>query len=92
MKDSAHPYEHLLEVARPLIDRPQLGRVEVGVLALKTLTDAYKPGAPGPADPLGALFGTVTLYGVPIDTPRGMDPDAWRLLDTDGHVIKEGTL
>lgn len=88
-------YEQLLNLYRPPTDRPQLGRVEVGAVALKELTDAYTPGAPGPADPLGAVYGTLTLYGVPIVEPSGdeaLAPGAWRLLATDGAVIKEGTL
>jgi hypothetical protein len=32
------------------------------------------------------------LYGVPLFVRGSMDPSAWRLLDTDGRVIKEGTL
>jgi hypothetical protein len=87
--------EQLLEATRSLGDRPQLGRVEVGVLALKALTDAYNPGRPGPADPISATYGALAAYGVPVVVPKGdeaLEPNGWRLLDTDGHVIAEGTL
>lgn len=89
VQPSARPavtVEQLLELARPDVDRPQLGRVEVGALVHPLLKSAFPLGERLSPAPVSAL------YGVPVVTPDGMDPRAWRLLDTDGHVIKEGTL
>jgi hypothetical protein len=91
-------YEQLLKAARPLAARRQLGRIEVGKAALDRLMGMAGPDAS--EDERTAIWGAVTpggggLLGVPLVLPTGddaLDPDAWRLLDTDGHIIKEGTL
>lgn len=84
--------EHVLDVARRLADRPQPGRIEVGTLAYAALKARFTPEGAPPENPYRSLAISTSLYGVPLMTRGSMDPDAWRLLDTDGHVIKEGTL
>ena len=86
--------EQLLGAARPLMERPQLGRVEVGSDAYALLKARFLAETQPEFRPAGYIPPpeSATMYGVPVVTPDGMDPRAWRLLDTDGHVLKEGTL
>lgn len=64
---------------------PVPGRLEVGTLLHQTLreaagrADGATPWAPPPA-----------LFGVHIVPCEDIEPDAWRLLDTDGELISEG--
>lgn len=66
---------------------PVPGRLEVGTLLHQTLreaagrADGATPWAPPPA-----------LFGVQIVPREDLEPVAWRLLDTDGELIREGAV
>lgn len=82
---------------RSLPEPPPVARVEVGSFMLEWLKVAGRPDAlPGenpwrpdgwtPPPPIGALF------GVPVVLNEDLDPGAWRAIDRDGNVMKEGAL
>lgn len=63
------------------------GRLEAGVLVRQRLTElaAGAPRFPG-------LAPLPTLYGLPITAPDDIAPDAWRVIATDGTVLREGRI
>lgn len=63
------------------------GRLEVGRIVWLRLTEIAEANAP--------RFGVppiTTVYGLPIATPEGIAPDAWRLIATDGTILREGRI
>lgn len=80
----------LLAELKRLADRmpspPPTRRLEVGPGVLAAL----KASAPAPTPWWSPAMAALT--GIPVMEPEGMTPGAWRLLDSDGAVICEGTL
>lgn len=71
----------------PASGRPPIARIEVGILAYACLKARSAP----PENPWPQAI-PPQLLGVPLVMSGGMDPAAWRILDRDGNVIKEGAL
>ncbi|MCG5464208.1 hypothetical protein MED01_002373 [Micromonospora sp. MED01] len=80
--------ESLREFARQFDpDRRIAGRLEVGELVRQHLTAIAEP-APRPP----AWLPQPAMLGVPVVHNDNLQPDEWRLLDTDGEVMGEGRL
>ncbi|MEU4578954.1 hypothetical protein [Nonomuraea sp. NPDC023979] len=83
---------------RHLPEPPPVTRIEVGSLMHEWLKATARPpwGLPRdnpwrpdgwtPPPPIRALF------GVPVVLREDLDPGAWRAIDRDGNVMKEGAL
>jgi hypothetical protein len=65
-------------------DRPVASRLEMGWIARMRLSWRARP--------LDSVSQVDALFGVPVVEVTDLRPDEWRLLDSDGKVIKEGTL
>jgi hypothetical protein len=82
-----HPIsaEALAAYARDLPAPPPIRRLEVG----PGVVDGLRTHVPAPLtlpDPVALLT------GIPIVETKGLEPGAWRLLDGDDRVIREGVL
>jgi hypothetical protein len=89
--------DDLNAVLRRMPEPHPVARVEVGQVMLDWLKvagrphgrpadDPWRPDGWTPPPPVGALF------GVPVVLNEGLEPGAWRAIDRDGKVMKEGTL
>lgn len=75
------------DFSRQLRIEPLPGRLECGRLVpdvLTALADGLTSHTRVPT--IGAM------WGVPVVVDDGMDPLAWRMLDTDGQVLKQGSV
>lgn len=86
--------DEVLQYARSLPAPPRAAYAEVGGLVWADLKDRYRPEDAPPENPWAGLpsLPASSLYGVPIYVRQHMDLTAWRIVDRDGNVIREGTL
>lgn len=85
------------ELARNLPEPPPVARLEVGQVMLDWLKATAHPEDAPPENPWRPLGWTPpppcgSLFGVPVVLNEDLEPGAWRAIDRDGNVMKEGTL
>lgn len=93
----SYSYGDLIGTVHAIAGRPKPGSLEIGTTAFDLLKEFARPeGAPpeSPREPAGYVPTPVpsALFGVPVFARGDMEPRAWRLLDHDGSVIREGAL
>lgn len=86
----------LQELARALPEPPRVARFEVGQAMLDALKAAARPEDSPPEDPWRPAGWTPpppvgVAYGVPVVLCEDLEPGAWRAIDRDGEIIREGT-
>lgn len=80
--------EQIREYARQLVPRgPVPSRLEVGALVHQRLKELASPQSETPLWPSPSA-----MYGITVVPREDLEPDAWRLLDTDGAEMQSGRL
>ncbi|MGW4958019.1 hypothetical protein ACWEPL_12405 [Nonomuraea sp. NPDC004186] len=88
---------HLQGLTQHLPEPPRVARMDVGQSMFNWLKataqpegapseDAWRPVGWTPPPLAGAMF------GVPVVLRGDLAPGAWRVIDRDGEIMKEGTL
>jgi hypothetical protein len=89
----------LYALARTLPEPPPVACFEVGKAMHDWLEATARPEGAPPEDPWRPVDAPMpppspiaALFGVPVVLREDLEPGAWRAIDRDGEIMKEGTL